>query len=464
MSDMRLTVTFFQSFGANTKMEEKGTLAELARHVQASHAPSKDKLPWLKLAAFGDKRTEKGSLRHDANVRWISGIEADYDAEKMPFDEAMGLLEYHCVMGLGYTSPSYQEAKPRWRILCPFALGRMPDKRSFYLASLNGAFGGIFSHESWTLSQAYYFGNIDGQPPTRTAQVYGHTLDQLDHLDATAIARPAGPRRGGEAAPSNDPGSDARDDSELIRRVITGEGYHPEMCALAARYIGTGMKPEPVAEVLRGLMLSMPEPGRDERWRQRFGQIPDLVNSAAGKFTDQAEARRAVARVTHSARRRALQPAEIKAVVAAEAERTGLAKDTASSATAVTCRPGTSALVVVVEKPIWPAHAAARRRRPMPTSPVGLAEGGASPTVGQPNRPSVRVADRPSELSRKTALRNFTTDWRNCAHWRSSIIPPSCAPRLYGGAVIGASSPTTCWPRAPTFAIFSITARSNRRT
>ncbi len=38
----------------------------------------------------------------------------------------------------------------------------------------------------------------------------------------------------------------------------------------------------------------------------------------------------------------------------------------------------------------------------MPASLVGLAEGGASPTVGQPNRPSVRVADRPSELSRKT--------------------------------------------------------------
>ena len=60
----------------------------------------------------------------------------------------------------------------------------------------------------------------------------------------------------------------------------------------------------------------------------------------------------------------------------------------------VTCRPGTSALVAVVEKPIWSgARAAARRRRPMPTSLVGLAEGGASPTVGfSPNWPSVRAA------------------------------------------------------------------------
>src|SRR5579862_7098657 len=29
----------------------------------------------------------------------------------------------------------------------------------------------------------------------------------------------------------------------------------------------------------------------------------------------------------------------------------------------VTCRPGTSVLVTVVERPIWPAHAAACRRR-----------------------------------------------------------------------------------------------------
>ena len=38
----------------------------------------------------------------------------------------------------------------------------------------------------------------------------------------------------------------------------------------------------------------------------------------------------------------------------------------------------------------------------MPTSPVALANGRANPAFGQFNRPSVRVADRPSELSRKT--------------------------------------------------------------
>src|SRR6185437_16959760 len=52
----------------------------------------------------------------------------------------------------------------------------------------------------------------------------------------------------------------------------------------------------------------------------------------------------------------------------------------------VTCRPGTSVLVTVVKRPIWPAHAAARGRRvnayvPGRTKPaVGSAQPPASPT------------------------------------------------------------------------------------
>jgi len=57
---------------------------------------------------------------------------------------------------------------------------------------------------------------------------------------------------------------------------------------------------------------------------------------------------------------------------------------------------------VVVEKPIWPAHAAARRRGHLSTPPVELTYARASPTFGQFNRPSGGVADRPSELSRKS--------------------------------------------------------------
>jgi len=44
----------------------------LALQTQCS---TKAKLPWCKLATFGDVRTNKGSLRHDVNMLAITSIE-----------------------------------------------------------------------------------------------------------------------------------------------------------------------------------------------------------------------------------------------------------------------------------------------------------------------------------------------------------------------------------------------------
>ena len=65
----------------------------------------------------------------------------------------------------------------------------------------------------------------------------------------------------------------------------TGEGFHAELCALAARYISRGMSADATAETLRGLMLAHPEAARDYRWRDRFAGIRELATSAAGNST-----------------------------------------------------------------------------------------------------------------------------------------------------------------------------------
>ena len=44
------------------------TLLDLRARILEATASTKEKLPWLKLATFGDKRTDDGSLRHNANV------------------------------------------------------------------------------------------------------------------------------------------------------------------------------------------------------------------------------------------------------------------------------------------------------------------------------------------------------------------------------------------------------------
>jgi hypothetical protein len=324
--EMRFWLTLFRDYGAGAKWERKTTLSALAEKISEVTRSTKDELPWLKLACFGDKRTAKGSLRHDANIKWVSGVEADYDASRVTFGEAVELVEKLGLMSIVYTSPGHTEDLPRWRILAPFSMGLPPDQRGHHLGRLNGAFRGIFARESWTLSQCYYFGSVAGNPSHRVAMVYGHTIDQLDELDECWIGPPGGNR----GADSADASAEAREDAELIRSAITGEHLHVELCALAARYIGRGIPAGTVADLLRGVMLAQPEPARGARWTTRYDNIGKLVRSAAQKFGgEQIAARRAVARETWKLAEQNRPGEEIRAAVLATAERLGLAPDRA---------------------------------------------------------------------------------------------------------------------------------------
>ena len=129
----------------------------LAELIRTTTAPEKARLPWLKLARFGNARSEKGSLRNDRNVIAVCGIEADYDGEKIMFAEAVEILQNAGVEAIVYTSPSHTDAAPRWRILCVFSCELSPDRRQHMLGRLNGLFRGVLAEESWTLSQDLRF-------------------------------------------------------------------------------------------------------------------------------------------------------------------------------------------------------------------------------------------------------------------------------------------------------------------
>ena len=102
-----VTVTFFPDAFALTLGKEDLTLRQLADRIARQTAASKDKLPLLKLARFGDKRTKKNCLRNNANTVEISGAEGDHDAETMPFDAAVAAMRQANVRSLLYTSPSH---------------------------------------------------------------------------------------------------------------------------------------------------------------------------------------------------------------------------------------------------------------------------------------------------------------------------------------------------------------------
>ena len=168
----RILVTFFKNEFAKSLTTENLTLLEMQNLVLQTKGSTKTKLPWWKLAGFGNKKSPPdpetgkggGCLRWDPNVDKFSGIEADYDGEVMSFDEAVAILKEMNVRALIYTSPSHTEAAPRWRLLLPVSCELPLEMRAKLVARVNGRFGGIFASESFTLSQSYYFGAAKDNP------------------------------------------------------------------------------------------------------------------------------------------------------------------------------------------------------------------------------------------------------------------------------------------------------------
>jgi predicted P-loop ATPase len=188
--DHAIKLTIFPNFGASTKRDEELSVGKLADRITRANAPRKDGLPWLKLACFGDLRTNKNSLRHDRNVLAITGVEGDYDAGLVTFEEAVQKAQEAGILAITYTSPSHTEDAPRWRVLCPTSTELPPEQRSRLVDRLNGVLGGILAGESWTLSQSYYYGAVNGNPSHRVEIIDGTPIDLRDDLDATAIGKP----------------------------------------------------------------------------------------------------------------------------------------------------------------------------------------------------------------------------------------------------------------------------------
>src|SRR5689334_10914636 len=158
--EWKFAVTFFGDRGARVKRQVEMTAPNLADLISTTSAPTKSALPWLKLATFGDELTDSGSLRHDSNVRFLTGIMGDYDGEKVGLDEAADLLYAAQIEAILCSSPSSTPGRPRWRVVCPFVNAMvLPEViHPRMLGRVNGVLGGILAPESWTLSQSYYYG------------------------------------------------------------------------------------------------------------------------------------------------------------------------------------------------------------------------------------------------------------------------------------------------------------------
>lgn len=209
----RLQITRFGDTTGRTKRAMARSLAEIADAIPRRVASRKDALPLIKLGAFGNVLSAKGSLRHNANVLAIDGVEGDHDAGTFTVDDADALLEAAGLAGLIYTTPSHRPDKPRWRVLCPLSRSHSPEDRERLCARLNGALEGALQGESFALSQTYFYGRVEGGPVPDVRMIDGTALDLADELDADALGKDGKPYVPGAAIPS--PFQPVADDEDL---------------------------------------------------------------------------------------------------------------------------------------------------------------------------------------------------------------------------------------------------------
>lgn len=231
--DRRIRFTQFPDALAQHKSERRLSLRAFAKQLPDTVGSSKSALPLLKLGSFGDVTTRKGSLRHNDNLRTIEGVAGDYDGGERSVAWASAKLDDAGISAVIYTSPSHQPSAPRWRVLCPTSESLPPEERERLIARLMGVLDGELARESFTLSQTYYFGRIEGEAAPRVEIVEGLAIDLAHHLDKRALDKRGKPYGREEPVAANDDhGLEREPDVARIRKALDAipaeamEGYY----------------------------------------------------------------------------------------------------------------------------------------------------------------------------------------------------------------------------------------------
>ncbi|HMN36643.1 MAG TPA: AAA family ATPase [Hyphomicrobium sp.] len=175
----KINLTIFKDHWGKKAESRPYTLEQLAILVKNTTAESKDALPLLKLARFGDQRTRAGCLRHNPNVISINGVEIDYDGGELLPQIAARRLTKAGLKALVYTSPSHSFEEPRWRVICPTSTALPAAEHKRLVAKVCAILGCSVDGGSYDLSRSYYFGQTRGGEPIETYITKGQPVDLL---------------------------------------------------------------------------------------------------------------------------------------------------------------------------------------------------------------------------------------------------------------------------------------------
>lgn len=286
----KMTFTLWKNKQGTQKRDLNMTWPEFCQWLgDLPRVSVKDDCQLIKLAEFGDVRTENGALRHDANVIEITGIEGDYDDEVMTPEQAIAKLEAHNLRATVAPTFSSTAEKPRWRVLTALGSPVRPSERLKYLEALNGILGGVLSHESATLSQSYYVGVPAGADYTVIHTFgdpeEGYTLDgieMMDGLDHLRMPVKGGKKPGGKSGAAAD--FDDSTLSEWVDDLCSCDAIHPALIRIVGHCVAKGWDDNLIRMLFIGLADRVSASRGAERADLMLGkELDDAISSAKEK-------------------------------------------------------------------------------------------------------------------------------------------------------------------------------------
>ena len=271
-----ITLTIWPDERGTRKTDRTMPWSELPDLLRkAPHRQAKMACPLIKLATFGNQTTDKGSLRHDANMLEVTGIEGDYDAGEISIQEARIRLENHRLRALLYPSFSSTPDKPRWRVLAPLSKPAALSERLRYAEALNGALGGILAPESGKMSQSFFYGWPVGADPqvliTLDDPEDGICLDDWDHLDE--FRQPFA----GKVAVDGTP----RAPSDYLAELLQGDDIHGNALRVVGRMVAGGVSDDIIRPLFAILAIEVAKSRGPERAKALMGGELDRMIQGA---------------------------------------------------------------------------------------------------------------------------------------------------------------------------------------
>lgn len=262
VNGLKITATLFKSAYDNGKKEVETTWGELYEFlVNAPRYPSKKECEGLKLASFGDLRTNT-ALRNDKNVQQVFGVEIDYDAGEVTTTQAQEIFERAGLAAIIYTTYGHkpEEGIHKWRALLPLSKPIKGAERLEWWERVNNLVDGKLDPMLATRSQLVFYGNngknyevrkVDGKP----IDIAGANIPrrQKDNASTKAVDE-----FGNEVYIPTDVKV-----AEAIRQIYSNEHYYQPALSLAGIFYNKGMPREVAIATVKALLDAHPNPNGD---------------------------------------------------------------------------------------------------------------------------------------------------------------------------------------------------------